>query len=42
MTFLRCSGGQARRERADDDRIVAGKDDVDQQDLEEGCERAAA
>ena len=31
-----------RGERADDDRIVAGEDDVDQQDLDEGGERAGA
>ena len=37
--LLALLGGKAGRERPDDDRIVAGQDDVDQQDLEEGGER---
>ena len=32
-------GGQARGQRADDDRIVAGQHQVDHQHLEEGRER---
>ena len=37
--LLALLGGQARGERADDDRIVAGKHDVDEQDLEESRDR---
>ena len=39
MTFLRCFGGQAGGERADDDRIVAGEHDVDHQHLAERGQR---
>ena len=40
--LLALLGRQARGERADDDRIVAGKHDVDEQDLEEGGDARSA
>ena len=40
--LLALLGGQARGQRADDDRIVAGQHEVDHQHLEEGGEAPPA
>ena len=39
ITLRALLGGQAGGERADDDRIVAGEDEVDHQHLGEGGDR---
>ncbi len=36
IAFLRCSDGQAGRGKADDDGVVAGKHEIDGDDLEQG------
>lgn len=36
ITFFALAIGQARRQRADDDGVIAGQDHVDQQNLHEG------